>query len=290
VKSSLTHETRQAEITDNAENPFLRPPYWSPGYVPEPVYLGASKADLLHRLKASLAKMSSLCLDKEATLRPGGILWPSQPWLDELRGIIWRLASLHKRGGNDLWSCILAIDNRYPALRLSRKITKLVDRAAKLYCEPLAIAIQRRAIPGNQAAHRCFAALERCHDGKSTFASEDWEQFREILQPRSDETCEAKASQILADWWRDDLSPEKPWDDLALWLSTIGNPSLAAKLVGPNSRYFFYATLSEHENRRRSKALAAMRQQKYRRRMNHPIWRALMRLLGTPARDSGVQS
>ena len=33
-----------------------------------------------------------------------------------------------------------------------------------------------------------------------------------------------------------------------------------------------------------------MRQQKYRRRMNHPIWRALTRLLGTPARDSGDQS
>ena len=71
-----------------------------------------------------------------------------------------------------------------------------------------------------------------------------------------------------------------------LWLSTIGNPSLAAKLVGPNSPYFFYATLSEHGNRRRSKALAAMRQQKYRRRKNHPIRLSLMRILSTPAKPS----
>ena len=230
--------------------------------------------------------MHTFCYDKEATLRPGEIYWPRKAWLNELSKIIRRFSSLHLRGGNELWSCVKAIDNRRSALKLSRTIERLVDRAAKLRNEPAAFAIQRQAIAGNRAAHRCFAALERCHHGKSTFASEDWEQFREILQPRSDETCEAKASQILADWWRDDLSPEKPWDDLALWLSTIGNPSLAAKLVGPNSPYFFYATLSEHGNRRRSKALAAMRQQEYRRRKNHPIRLSLMRILSTPAKPS----
>jgi hypothetical protein len=74
--------------------------------------------------------MSKLCFDKEATLLPGEI-WPSEPWLDELSQIIWRLSSLHRQGGNDLWSCIKAIDNRYRTLKLSGKIERLVDRAGK---------------------------------------------------------------------------------------------------------------------------------------------------------------
>jgi hypothetical protein len=268
-----------AEIPNKLENPFLRAPD-SPFYIRQPLKPGASTADLVHRLKASLAQMSKLCFDKEATLRPSEI-WPSEPWLDELSEIIWRLSSLHRRGGKDLWSCIKAIDNRYRTLKLSGKIERLVDRAGKLYCEPLAIAIQRRAIPGNQAAHRCFAALERCHDGKSTFASEDWEQFREILQPRSDETCEAKALQILADWLLDDQSPQKPWDPLASWLSTMGNASLAAKVMRPDPAAFCAAVFES-----RPKVLAARRQKAYRRRKNHPIRLSLMRILSTPAKPS----
>jgi hypothetical protein len=278
--------TPDAEIPNKVENPFLRPPYWSPGYVPEPLDPGASRADLLHRLKACITQMHTFCYDKEATLRPGEIYWPRKAWLNELSKIIRRFSSFHLRGGNELWSCVKALDNRRSALKLSGKIERLVDRAAKLRNEPAAFAIQRQAIAGNRAAYGCFAALQRCHAGRSKILSENWEPYRAILRPPPAETCAARAEQLIADWWRDDLSPEKPWDDLALWLSTIGNPSLAAKLVGPNSPYFFYATLSEHGNRRRSKALAAMRQQKYRRRMNHPIWRALTRILSTPAKPS----
>ena len=228
--------------------------------------------------------MHTFCYDKEATLRPGGIRWPRKAWLDELSEIIWRLSSLHRRGGKDLWSCIKAIDNRYSTLKLSRKIEKFVDRAAKLYYEPLAIAIQRQAISGNQAAHGCFAALQRCHDGRSKISSENWDPYREILRPLRDETCAARAEHLVADWRRDALSPEKPWDDLTSWLSTLGNRPLAEKLIRPDSAYAFYAIVSEYENRSRPKKLAAMRQKKCRQRMSHPIQRALMRFLGTPAK------
>jgi hypothetical protein len=136
---------------------------------------GASTADLVHRLKASLAQMRKLCFDKEATLLPGEI-WPSEPWLDELSEIIWRLSSLHRRGGKDLWSCIKAIDNRYRTLKLSGKIERLVDRAGKLYREPAAIAFQRQALAGNQAAYHCFVALKRCHDGRGEISSENWSE------------------------------------------------------------------------------------------------------------------
>jgi hypothetical protein len=287
VKSSLTSETRQAEIKDKAENPFLRPPYWSPGYVPEPINPDASKADLRHRLKACITQMHTFCYDKEVTLRPGEIFWPRKAWLCELSECIWRLSSLHRRGRNDLWSRVVAIDNRYPALKLSSKIEKLVDRAAKLCYEPTASAIQRQAIAGNQAAHDRFAAVQRCHDGRSKISSENWEPYREILRPLPAESCADKVEQLVADWWRNDLSPDKPWNDLASWLSTIGNACLVAKLVGPDSPYFFYATLSECESRRRRRTLATKRQKKYRRRMNDPILRALKRLLGTPSSDSG---
>jgi hypothetical protein len=129
-----------------------------------------------------------------------------------------------------------------------------------------------------------FAALQRCHDGRSTISAVDWEPYREILRPLPTQSCAVRAEQLVAEWWRDDLSPEKPWNDLTSWLSTIGNFSLAARLTRPDSVYFFYAIVSEHENRRRAKTLAAMRQKKYRRRMNHPIRRALTRLLGTSAK------
>jgi hypothetical protein len=228
--------------------------------------------------------MDTLCFDNEVTMRSGEIFWPSQPWLDELSEIIWRLSSLHRRGCKDLWSCIKAIDNRHRSLKLSGKIERLVDRAGKLYREPAAIAIQRQALAGNQAAYHCFAALQRCHDGRSTISAVDWEPYREILRPLPTQSCAVRAEQLVAEWWRDDLSPEKPWNDLTSWLSTIGNFSLAARLTRPDSVYFFYAIVSEHENRRRAKTLAAMRQKKYRRRMNHPIRRALTRLLGTSAK------
>ena len=242
------------ELRAKAENPFFRAPH-SPFYLSEPFDPGASRADLLCRLKSRLAQLDVLCLDKEATLRPGEIWWPRKAWLNEFSKIIRRFSSLHRRGRKELWSCIKALDNRYSELKLGGKIERLVDRAAKLRNEPAAFAIERQAIAGNRAAHGCFTALQRCHDGRSKISSENWEPYRAILRPPPTETCAAKAEQLIADWWRDDLSPEKPWDDLALWLSAIGNPTLAAKLVGPNSPDFFYATLSEHGNRRRSKAL-----------------------------------
>jgi hypothetical protein len=152
--------------------------------------------------------MHTFCYDKEVTLRPGEIFWPRKAWLCELSECIWRLSSLHRRGRNDLWSRVVAIDNRYPALKLSSKIEKLVDRAAKLYYEPTASAIQRQAIAGNQAAHDCFAAVQRCHDGRSKISSENWEPYREILRPLPAESCADKVEQLVADWWRNDLSPD----------------------------------------------------------------------------------
>ena len=128
-----------------------------------------------------------LCFDKEATLGTGETPWPSEPWLEEFSENIWRLSLSHKRGGKDLWSCIRAIDNRYPALRLSAKIEKLVNRAAKLYYEPAAIAMQRQGFDGNQAAIGCFAALKRCHDGITHIASENWAEYPKYFshdQPR----------------------------------------------------------------------------------------------------------
>ena len=271
---------RNAEIPNKVENPFLRAPY-SPFYVPEPFKPGASKADLLRRLKARLGEMIMLCFAKEAILGPGQTFWPSQAWLDELSECIWRLASLHRRGGKDLWTCVRAIDNRHSRLNLGGKIEKLVDRAAKLYYEPAALAIQRQAIAGNQAAYGCFAALKRCHDGRSEIASENWSQYPEILQPRPAESCEAKAAQLVIDWLLDDLNPKKPWDCLASWY--IGNPSLAAKLMRPDSANFYALVLGSGKHIR-PKVSSPMRQKKYRRRKNHPISRSLMRILGAPAK------
>jgi hypothetical protein len=277
----------EMNLCAEAENPFLRAPH-SPFYVPEPFKPGASKAELLGRLKTCLAQMDALCFDKESTLRPGDIFWPSQPWLEELSEIIWRLSSLHRRGGKDLWSCIKAIDNRYRTLKPSGKIERLVDRAGKLYRESAAIAIQRQAIAGNQTAYDCFAALKRCHDGKSQIASENWAQYSEILQPPSVESCEARAAQLVIDWLLDDLRPKKPWDCLASWLSTMGNPSLTAKLMRPDN---FYALVLGSGKQIRPKVSSAMRQKKYRRRKNHPISRSLMRILGAPAkRTSAVKA
>ena len=87
----------------------------------------------------------------------------------------------------------------------------------------------------------------------------------------------------MVDWLLDDQSPQKPWDPLASWLSTMGNPSLAAKVMRPDAAAF-YAAFFEYGNRSRPGKSAAMRQKKYRQRMNHPIRRALMRFLGTPAK------
>jgi len=59
-----------------------------------------------------------------------------------------------------------------------------------------------------------------------------------------------------------------PWDDLASWLSAIGNRDLAAKLMRPDAAAF-YATISQY----RRKA-GSMRQRKYRQRKNNPVSRA----------------
>ena len=189
----------------------------------------------------------------------------------------------YRRGGKDLWTCVRAIDNRHSRLNLGGKIEKFVDRATKLYYEPAAFAIQRQAIAGNQVAYGCFAALKRCHDGRSEIASENWSDYPKILRPRPAESCEAKAAQLVIDWLLDDLIPKKPWDCLASWLSTIGNPSLAAKLLRPDSANFYALVFGSGKQRRR-RVFSAMRQQKYRRRKNHPISRSLTRILGAPAK------
>ena len=241
------------ELRAKAENPFFRAPH-SPFYLSEPFDPGASRADLLCSLRADWHNWTC-CVRQGSHIASWRDLVAEEGMAQRILQNYSEILFITPAGRKELWSCIKALDNRYSELKLGGKIERLVDRAAKLRNEPAAFAIERQAIAGNRAAHGCFTALQRCHDGRSKISSENWEPYRAILRPPPTETCAAKAEQLIADWWRDDLSPEKPWDDLALWLSAIGNPTLAAKLVGPNSPDFFYATLSEHGNRRRSKAL-----------------------------------
>ena len=158
--------------------------------------LEPSRDELVRSLRKALGEMHQMCGSDDDPLGPVQKLWPNNEWLANLSAIIRRLASLLKRGGPTTWSCIRAIERRYPALKLCKRIETLVDRAARLRPEREAITIQKQGIAGNEAARKCFEDLEKCHNGQSKIASIDWEEYRDILEPLPGESCAVKAAQI----------------------------------------------------------------------------------------------
>ena len=170
-------------------------------------------------------------------------------------------------------------------MMLSRSIKNLVVRAARFYQEPFAIHIQRQGIDGNQKATECFDALKRCRDGTVGIASEDWETYRDILQPESAETCQTKAAQTIIDWRREEFRNERPWGPLVSWLTASGNFALAAKLTPPESANASASTVQAVQKRRR-KELAVQRQRKYVRRKLPE--KCMMRVIGDQMRRTRV--
>ena len=247
------------------ENPFLQPRY-SYFYPSVPLEPQPSKAALFRRVKESLEEMHRLCRSPDDPLSRGDTLWPSREWLEGISRSVNELAKLLNGERETIWKCIAALGGRHTTLlRLRNGIDKLVDRAAKFYAEPVAIVIQKRGMAGDEAAKKCFAALKRCRDGKIEITSVNWDKYRQILNPRSNESCEAKAAQICLAWLRDDCRVDKPWLALAHWLAIIGNSDLAARLTSPNTANAFNEIRAEFKNKR-SKILAAQRRKKFRLR------------------------
>ena len=224
-----------------------------------------SRDEFARGLRKALGEMHQMCRSDDDPLGSVQTLWPSNEWLANLSAIIRRLASLLKRGGPTTWSCIRAIERRYPALKLCKRIETLVDRAAKLYSEPFWITIQKQGIAGNEAAKNCFEALENCRNGRTEIASVSWEEHRNILKPRSGESCAAAAAQICIDWLQGDRGIETPWSPLVFWIARVGNCDLALRLMSPNCATVFDNIRAENKESR-SRQLAATRKRKSRLR------------------------
>jgi hypothetical protein len=247
------------------ENPFLQPRY-SYFYPSVPLEPQPSKAALFRRVKESLEEMHRLCRGPDDPLFSGETVWPSREWLEVISRNVSDLAKLLNCERETIWKCITALAGRQTTLlRLRNGLNKLVDRAAKFYAEPLAIAIQKRGIAGDEAARRCFAALKRCSDGRIEITSVNWEEYRHFLNPRSGESCEVKAAQICLDLLRNDCRLDKPWLALAHWLAFVGNSDLAARLTSPSIANAFNESRAEFKNKW-SKILDARRRKKFRLR------------------------
>lgn len=179
--------------------------------------------------------MEDFCLDYD-----GHVEWPRGRFLDRFSEAIRRSASLYFRGGQTIWSCVEAIENRRPSLDLRQRIEDLVKRARKLYLpEPRAIQIRKQALDGNEASKRCFEALRECYEGKSRFTSINWKEHGAILAPRPAESYEARAAQICIDWLRWALKVDGPATPLVFWLMRIGNSDLLRTLGYSRSLDFF---------------------------------------------------
>jgi hypothetical protein len=169
---------------------------------------------LMHEpLEFCLNEMDRFCLQSDDRRRKDYPQWPSGQFLDHLSGAIRRSASFYDRGGPTIWSCVEAIENRRPLLKVRKRIEDLVKRARKLYLpEPRAIGIHKQALGGSEASKKCFKDLQECVEGKSQFTSIKWEKHGDILNPNPAraETCEGRAAQICIEWLRWTLEVGRP--------------------------------------------------------------------------------
>ena len=172
---------------------------------------------------------------------------------------------MHKRGGKTIWTCIKAIDGRYPNLKLGKNIENMVNRAAKLCQEPAAITIQKQAMAGSRAAQECFGALKLCREGECEISSVNWNEYGEMLSPARGQSCQAKATQILIEWLRWNLGVRRDVGPLKYWIARIGNLDLASRLM-PRDAASFYDQMREEDKKMRSRKKAAVRQTIYRLR------------------------
>ena len=259
MKLSTSKATSPEQLVDLAALPLARLPSF--GQLAPSKPLEPSREELVDSLRRALEEMRRMC--HPFVLAP--TLWPTTEWLDNLSAVIRRLASLHQRGGRSTWSCIGAIENRYPTLKLRKGIEALVDRAAKLRPEPKAIIIQRQGIAGNESAKNCFEALRMCRDGKREIASVNWDEYRDILSPASNKSCKDRATQILLNWLRWKPESKRPWVPLEFWLYTIGNRDLLSKIAPPDYVSPLKTARANREKERIKKG-NALRQKRHRLR------------------------
>jgi hypothetical protein len=226
--------------------------------------------------------MNGFCREKGDPLGAGDIIWPGGRWLSGLSADIQILASKHKRGGNTTWTCIRAIDSRYPSLKLGNNIENMVNRAARLCHEPLAIKIQKEAIAGDRAAQKCFEALKLGREGQCGISSVNWDEYRETLKPEPGESCQLKAMRILIDWLRWNLGVERDVAPLKYWIGRVGNLDLASRLM-PRDSATVYDEMREEDEKLKFRKKAAVRQRIYRLRRKlsklDDNCRALLRLI-----------
>ena len=264
------------ELRVKPANPFLQ----MRSFISDPSI--ASRVDLLHSLRACLSAINGFCREKGDPLGTGDVIWPGDRWLSALSADIRILALKHKRGGKTIWTCIKAIDGRYPTLKLGKNIENMVNRAAKLCQEPAAITIQKQAMAGSRAAQKCLHALKLFREGKCEISSVDWDEYREILTPAPGQNCQAKAAEIVMDWLRWNLGVGRDVGPLKYWIGRIGNLDLASRLM-PRDATTFYDQMREEDKKMRSRKKAAVRQTIYRLRRKvsklEDNCRALLRLI-----------
>jgi hypothetical protein len=94
----------------------------------------ASQEELVSELRALLERIRRCCRTSTDPIVPMRYaLWPQRNLLTRLSDNIQNLAAKLRRGRKTLWSCIEAIDDRVPSLKLGKSITGMVSRAAELY-------------------------------------------------------------------------------------------------------------------------------------------------------------
>ena len=241
------------------DNPLLQVPY----FFSNPSIF--SRADLLKSLRACLRGMSRFCREKGDPLGSGDVIWPGDRWLSGFAADIRALALMHNRGGKTIWTCIKAIDGRYPTLKLGKNIENMVNRAAKLCQEPAAITIQKQATAGSRAAQECFGALKLCREGECEISSVNWNKYGEMLSPARGQSCQAKATQILIEWLRWNVGVRRDVNPLKYWIARIGNLDLASRLM-PRESASVYDRIREEREKTRSRKKAAVRQAIFRLR------------------------
>jgi hypothetical protein len=220
-------------------------------------------------LEDHLEAINQMCRAPNDPLAPEGLtLWPSDKDLEELSRAIRDLASSYSRGAGSTWSCILAVQNKRPSLKLRKRVEDLVDRALKLSGKlPRAIEIHRQAMAGSEAAMSCFADLGTCFDGRAEIMSINWDMHSAILAPSAakGESYRERAAQICIDVLRWSYTIRHPASTIMIWLMEIGNLGLAKKLDYVGSTHFYLLDeILERRKEGRRKKRAALRQKKRR--------------------------